>query len=134
MYMGMTLVRIKGAVMEATVAGMPPVLIYRASAHDVEQVTLKGMPLGAFSDFPFELRSLRLDAGDVVALMSDGFPERFNQAGETLDLPAVIDVLRNAGTKSPKEIIDVFLQKGEEWANGTPQNDDMTFVVVKKLL
>jgi serine phosphatase RsbU (regulator of sigma subunit) len=134
MYMGMTLVRIKGAVMEATVAGMPPVLIYRASAHDVEQVTLKGMPLGAFSDFPFELRSLRLDAGDVVVLMSDGFPERFNQAGETLDLPAVIDVLRNAGTKSPKEIIDVFLQKGEEWANGTPQNDDMTFVVVKKLL
>lgn len=132
-YMGMTLVRIRGDEMETTAAGMPPVLIYRASTHQVEQVTLRGMPLGAFSDFPFEHRSLQLGAGDTLVLMSDGYPERFNQARETLDLSAIIDLLRKTGTQSPQEIIDLFLQKGEEWANGSPQNDDMTFVVIKKL-
>jgi serine phosphatase RsbU (regulator of sigma subunit) len=132
-YMGMTVVRIRGGDMETAATGMPPILVYRASTHEVEQVTLKGMPLGAFSDFPFEHRSLQLSARDTVVLMSDGYPERFNQAGETLDLTAVIDLLRKAGTKSPQEIIDLFLKNGEEWANGGPQNDDMTFVVIKKL-
>jgi serine phosphatase RsbU (regulator of sigma subunit) len=132
-YMGMTLVRIKGAEMEATAAGMPPILIYRASTHEVEQVTMKGMPLGAFSDYPFEHRSLQLNAGDTVVLMSDGYAERFNQAKETLDLSTAIDLLQEAGSRSPQEIIDLFLRKGEEWANGSPQNDDMTFVVIKRI-
>ena len=132
-YMGMTLVRIRGGEMEATAAGMPPILIYRASTHEVEQVTMKGMPLGAFSDYPFEHRSLQLNAGDTVVLMSDGYSERFNQAKETLDLSTAIDLLQEAGSRSPQEIIDLFLRKGEEWANGSPQNDDMTFVVIKRI-
>lgn len=131
-YMGMTIVRIRANELEAAAGGMPPILIYRASSSEVEMVTMKGMPLGAFSNYPFEHNSVHLDAGDTVVLMTDGFPERFNQAGETLDLSVVIDLLRMVGTKAPGVIIDLFLRKGKEWANGSPQNDDMTFVVIKK--
>ncbi len=132
-YMGMTLVRFTGRDMNATVAGMPPILVYRSATHEVQQVTLKGMPLGAFSEFPFERRSEQLNAGDVVVLMSDGYTDRFNEGEETLDLTSAIDVLRNNGGKTPQEIIESFLRNGEQWANGSPQNDDMTFVIIKKL-
>lgn len=35
-YMGMTIVRIKGTELHVAVAGMPPLLVYRASTHEVE--------------------------------------------------------------------------------------------------
>lgn len=91
------------------------------------------MPHGAFSDYPFEHRSVQLNAGDAVVLMSDGYPERFNEEKETLDFSAAIELLREIGTQSAKQIIDLFMRKGEEWANGSQQNDDITFVVIKKL-
>jgi serine phosphatase RsbU (regulator of sigma subunit) len=38
----------------------------------------------------------------------------------------------NAG-KSVKEIVEVFLSAGEEWRETRPQDDDTTFIVIKKL-
>jgi hypothetical protein len=31
----------------------------------------------------------------------------------------------------PREIIEHFVGAGDRWANGRPQNDDVTFVVLK---
>jgi serine phosphatase RsbU (regulator of sigma subunit) len=39
--------------------------------------------------------------------------------------------LSEAATRSPQEIIDHFVQAGEDWANSRPQDDDITFVVLK---
>jgi serine phosphatase RsbU (regulator of sigma subunit) len=33
--------------------------------------------------------------------------------------------------KNPKEIISHLVDAGEKWANGNPQKDDMTFLVIK---
>ncbi len=63
---------------------MPHALVHRAATGTVESVPLKGMPLGGFADYPYTTRTLRLDPGDTVVLMSDGFPELFNDAGEML--------------------------------------------------
>jgi serine phosphatase RsbU (regulator of sigma subunit) len=31
----------------------------------------------------------------------------------------------------PQEIIDIFVKIGDKWAGGRPQDDDVTFVVLK---
>jgi len=31
----------------------------------------------------------------------------------------------------PQEIIEVFLKVSDQWADGRPQDDDVTFVVLK---
>jgi serine phosphatase RsbU (regulator of sigma subunit) len=131
-YMGMTIIRLQGNEMTAAIAGMPPVLVYRARTREVEHVTLKGMPLGAFSDFPFQWKIMKLDTNDVVVLLSDGYTERFNNQRETLDLPRAMTVLKENGLKAPHEIIEVFMRDAEEWANGVNQADDVTLVVIKK--
>ena len=51
MFMSMLLLRVKGKTAAVSSAGMPSPLIYRASTREVEEVTLKGMPLGAFFEF-----------------------------------------------------------------------------------
>ena len=110
---------------------MPYPLIYRAATQTVEEVILKGMPLGAFTNFPYEQKELQLAVGDTIILMSDGFPEMFNDKQETLDYSRVKEIVREVGDKSPQEIIDHLLKIGESWASGKTQDDDVTIVVLK---
>ncbi len=89
------------------------------------------MPLGRFSDFPYQTTEAKLCPGDVVLLMSDGFLEMFNANDETLDEPRAVESFREAADRSPQDIIVHLLQKGRDWAGGRAQRDDVTFVVMK---
>ncbi len=130
-YMTLLLVRINGPRLSICGAGMPPVLIHRAATQQVEEIDLRGMPLGCVPDFPYEQRELTLAAEDVILLMSDGFAERFNATGEILGYEQAKKILAVTASQSVHEIIQRFVQIGETWAAGEPQNDDVTFVVVK---
>jgi serine phosphatase RsbU (regulator of sigma subunit) len=66
-----------------------------------------------------------------VVVLSDGFPERFNAAGEILGYARAAAVLREIADCSAKEIIARYVAVGDEWANGRAQDDDVTFVVLK---
>lgn len=131
LYMALLLVRLKDHRISASSAGMPPILIYRSATGLVERLVTKGMPLGGFSDFPYQTREAGLSPGDVVLLMSDGILEMFNANDEILDEPRVVESFREAAVGSPRDIIAHLLQKGREWAGGRPQVDDVTFVVMK---
>ncbi len=130
-YMTLLLVRISDARLAICGAGMPPVLIHRAATRQVEEIDLKGMPLGSVPDFTYEQRRLQLAPGDVILLMSDGFTERFNPRRETLGYDLAKTVLLDVAQQSAQDIIQRFVQTGEAWGSGSPQNDDTTFVVIK---
>jgi serine phosphatase RsbU (regulator of sigma subunit) len=131
LFMAMTLVRLKGNHLQCSVAGMPPILIYRAATHTIEEIPLHGIPLGGLSNYPYRQAETFLSGGDVVMLLSDGLPERFNAAGEMFDYERCNDsLLANAHT-SPQSVIDGLLQTSEDWAAGRMADDDMTFVVLK---
>ena len=131
LFMGLTMIKLKGRRMKISSAGMPPTLIYRAEKGLVEEVMIKAMPLGSISNYRYRDLECALDRGDVVVLMSDGFPERFNQDGEMFDYFRAKQSLVEAASCSPHEIVDHFVKAGDRWANGRPQNDDITFVVLK---
>jgi len=131
LYMGMTLVRIKDSKLTASAAGMTPLFIYRQNTTEIEEITLKGMPLGAHSGFKYQTAETGLSPGDVILLMSDGFPELFNEKGEMLDYPAVIKNFKEAAHLTPDEIATHLMSAGEKWREGRPQDDDITFVILK---
>ena len=131
LYMALLLVRLKDHEITASSAGMPPILIYRSATGQVDRLVTKGMPLGVFSDFPYQTREAKLSSGDVVLLMSDGILEMFNANDETLDEPRVVESFKEAAGKSSGDIINHLMQKGKEWAGGRSQVDDVTFVVMK---
>ena len=41
------------------------------------------------------------------------------------------EILPHIAMNSPQEIIDHLVKIGEDWASGRPQDDDVTFVVIK---
>lgn len=131
LYMALQIVRIKDSHLEVCSAGMPPLLIYRAAAKRVEEITLKALPLGFVPELPSQKRKTQLAPGDTVLMMSDGFPERFNEQGEVFDDHRAQAAFEKIGRLSPEKIIAGLAQAGENWAGGQPRNDDETFVVLK---
>jgi serine phosphatase RsbU (regulator of sigma subunit) len=129
--MCMMILKIRNKKLEIASAGMPSALIYRNNHGKVEEILLKGMPLGAVKQFPYYKENYDLNSGDVILLMSDGFPERFTANKEMIDYEKSKEILAETGSGSLNEIIDQFVKYGDEWANGHPQEDDVTFVAVK---
>jgi len=131
LFMAMTIAKVNGYQMTLGSAGMPSALIYRAARRVVEEISLRGVPLGSLTAYPYRECSLNLAPGDVVVLMSDGYPERFNGKNEMLGYGSAKSVLLEIAILPPQEIIEVFVKIADKWADGRPQDDDMTFVVMK---
>jgi len=131
LYMALTLMNIKDHNVDISSAGMPPLLISRARTGTLETVSLKGTPLGAFSNSIYKSRSLQLEKGDTMLLFSDGLPELFNKDGEMFEYRRVAELFKEACPRAPDEII-AFLKKSRGlWLDGNPPDDDITFVVIK---
>lgn len=130
-YMALALGRLCGGVLELAGAGMPPALIHRAATGAIEEVPLKGLPLGSFPDFPYAQAHLSLTSGDTVLLMSDGLPELFNAAGELLGYERITEVFRETADAAPEEIIKRLVQTAERWRGERLQNDDVTLLLLK---
>ncbi len=131
LYMAMTLVTFAGNRVTLAVAGMPPALIYRADEDLVEEILLGGMPLGGFIGAEREEASFDLQSGDTILLMSDGLPEMLNPENEMLDYPKMKELFEEVSDQPPKAIIDHLFKASTSWADGEPQADDITLVVIK---
>ncbi len=129
--MALTILRIDNWHLTASGAGMPPMLIYRHATKELQEINFKGMPLGGLMKFPYKDEHCELVASDKVILMSDGFPERLNPHGEMLDYPQAYQIIREVADQSPQKMIDHLARKADEWADGRPQDDDVTFVVIQ---
>jgi len=131
LYMSLMLLKIKDSRITASAAGMPPILIYRNQERRVEEVAIKGLPLGGPTGSAYRELNRKIAPGDTILLMSDGFPELFNEDMEMLDYAGVKEIFKETTQKSPKEIITHLKESAERWLNGKPQDDDITFVVLK---
>ncbi len=131
LYMSFALARLKERQLELVGAGMPEALIYRADSAEVESVELKGMPLGSSLDYQYTLKTATLHKNDVLVLMSDGFPELTSPEGRMLGYSRAADLLKEAGERTPEEIIEYFQNTAFEWTQTERPDDDMTFLVLK---
>ena len=132
LFMALTLVRLRGNSLSFSSAGMPPVFLYHAQDQSVEEILLKGMPLGAMKNFPYGLYTGVLDVGDVLLLLSDGLPEQKNAAGELFDYARVENTFKACATMLPEEVIQHLVRAGESWMTGATQEDDLTMMVVRR--
>ncbi|MEJ2613813.1 MAG: SpoIIE family protein phosphatase [Ignavibacteriaceae bacterium] len=131
MFMALQMIRFKDSQLEICSAGMPPVLIYRKKENLVEEVVIKAVPLGVLKQFPFNSIKINVAPGDCIILMSDGFPERFNERKEMFGYERPKSVLMKMQKLSSEEIIEHLINIGNDWAGTTIQNDDITFIVIK---
>ncbi len=112
-------------------AGMPPVVIHRGTADDLEEIVLPGMPLGAMRDSVYQQRELTVAPGDCLLVMSDGFPELRSPDGEVYGYQKIYDLLRGTHASSPQATIEELAAEVERFSAEDSPSDDVTFAVIK---
>jgi serine phosphatase RsbU (regulator of sigma subunit) len=132
LYMGMTLLKLKENSFQVAAAGMPPVFIFRSAKNELEELRMKGMPLGSFDNFPYTQMAGKLEPGDSIIMMSDGFPEMFTVLKEQFGFERVRAKLQEVGHLSAARIIEELNTTTASWIGNQQQDDDITFVVIKR--
>ena len=89
------------------------------------------MPLGTVDTFSYQTVENLLEIGDAVLLMSDGFPELFNEHKELFDYFRVKILFEKVAALPANEIVQRLFEAGDKWRKTKMQNDDITFVVIK---
>jgi serine phosphatase RsbU (regulator of sigma subunit)/ligand-binding sensor domain-containing protein len=91
------------------------------------------LPLGARADACYERRTVRLVAGDVIVVFSDGVPEARNHSrGEYgYDRPRELLGRLDLSALSAEEIRDALIQDARRFSGGSHPGDDMTLVVIR---
>jgi serine phosphatase RsbU (regulator of sigma subunit) len=131
LYMALTLVVIRGREVTVASAGMPHALHYRSGTREVVPVVLKGMPLGAFNQFPYQQHHFTAASGDALLLMSDGFPEAFRPDGEILGDDRALAAYAEVATESAEAALARLVEVAKAWMDGMPPRDDLTFVAIR---
>jgi serine phosphatase RsbU (regulator of sigma subunit) len=129
--MSLHLLQFKDDQMQVIGAGMPPILYYQNSTGSVIEIESSGPPLGGFPNFNYEKSDYKLMPGDVIVVMTDGFAERRNNAKEILGWDKGKEILSRIKDHASEQIIAQFVEANDDWGEGNPQDDDVTFVVIK---
>lgn len=105
--------------------------VYRTSTRKVEAIETRGLWLGIKQDIGGDLpeQQLRLGAGDVLVLHTDGVTEATDPAGALFDDHGLARVLARAGESSAAEILGALFSA----LDGFDVTDDATVIVVKQL-
>jgi len=119
--------------LELLSAGHAPLFIYSHGKRQLEITPAHDVPLGILP----QLTSARsqvvtMQPGDLVLLITDGFLEWENSAGEQFGTGRLEEFIRSNGHLGPEEIIAELYARVLEFASGTAQQDDLTAVVIKK--
>src|SRR4051794_24506333 len=108
----------------------PALLLGRGLAGSCRRLDVGGLPLGVEADETYETDALDLNAGDVLAVFSDGIPEARNPAGVMFGRPAAETSLRHDG-HTARQIRDRILSDVRSFTDPVRQADDTTLVVVR---
>ena len=114
-------------------AGQGPLLKYDFETNTVTELAANGPPLGVIADCPFgKPDHWIMRPGDMFVLVTDGFFEWANAAGEQFGTERLAEIIRTHRTRPSVEIINRMYKEVVEFAGGTAQSDDLTAVVIKK--
>jgi ligand-binding sensor domain-containing protein/serine phosphatase RsbU (regulator of sigma subunit) len=129
--MSFTYLKIHNKKLQITSAGMPPIYYHHKDTNKLEEIVIEGMPLGAMKMAQYKTTERTLNSGDTILLLTDGLPEQMNSKDEMFDYPRVKKRYSAIINDSPETIIKKLVKSCDRWMNGTTQEDDITFVVIR---
>lgn len=112
-------------------AGHAPALLWRQASGECRRLDAEGLILGVRREFPYEQEALRLDAGDVLLLYTDGIIEAANSSFELFGEERLTDLLREAGHLPPESLIEHIFQQVRIFTGSHSFNDDVSLVVMR---
>lgn len=111
-------------------AGHEPALHYRSSEGTFTELDAKGLLLGVHKDVIYEEKSVVLEEGDFIVMMTDGVTEARTEEG-FIDEQLIQSVLLDVKEESAQTIAETVYNKLAQLQN-FHLHDDFTIVIFKK--
>ena len=96
-----------------------------------ERLESTGAPLGVSGMTPAQARTLTLNDGDTLVMVTDGILEARNAAGTLFGLEGVAAVVRANRERSAQELLDELFSAMVRHRGKHALDDDATAVIVK---
>lgn len=100
---------------------------------DPVRIETGGMALGVMEDFPYEHDSVVLEPGQTMVIYSDGIPDAIDAEENPFGVDRLVEVVRSQPVGSAYDLSKRILAAVHAHEGETPQVDDLTLVIVKRV-
>lgn len=111
-------------------AGHEPALLYKAAEDEFIELDADGLLLGVQRTVHYEERSVKLESGDFIAIMTDGVTETRTEDG-FIEEDLILSILESVKDQPAQVMADAVYQRLGELQN-FQLHDDFTIVIFKK--
>ena len=113
--------------------GHDPPLILRKDGTTTLLPLTGGIALGVVPDADYEFNTVHLAPGETTLLYTDGVPDAQNIRGERFGMDRFCRVFTDAPPEGAQEATKVVFRAVREFAQDTPQFDDVTCLALRRL-
>jgi len=119
---------------ELVSAGHGPLFVYSSETQSFRLLDAQALPLGIVPELP-DATPVKIDMkpGDIVLFITDGFFEWENNEGQQFGTARLAEAVRRYSDREPEVIIAELYDAVLHFSGGTPQKDDLTAVLIKRL-
>ncbi len=133
LYLAFAVVRIENGRATVASAGIPPILVRKATSGYVHVIPAQGIPLGIYESSSYDEAVIDLEPGDTVLIMSDGLADAFNADEEEFGYERILATFASEEHRSVDGLLLSFDSAAREWCDGESFEDDITMVAVRRL-
>jgi serine phosphatase RsbU (regulator of sigma subunit) len=114
-------------------AGHNTAYLFRRASEKIEWLVPDAYFLGMFDFASYQSRALHLDQGDILVVYSDGLTDAESPQGAIFGEKRLLEIIQQEAPSGSHAVERSCLKAIENFTEGMPQMDDITFVVVEKL-
>jgi serine phosphatase RsbU (regulator of sigma subunit) len=108
-----------------------PAYLYRAASQEIDELASVSYFLGMFPEAAWKSRPFNMLPGDTLVVYSDGLTDAENAQGEIFGESRLRETVRLAASSGT--IKEGLLQALKAFTGDTLQNDDITFLTIRKI-
>jgi sigma-B regulation protein RsbU (phosphoserine phosphatase) len=123
-------IELKTGEMTIAIAGHMPIMIRKTDGTIIEfGEEAVGVPIGVVDDFPYDVMVRTVEPGETCVIYTDGVSEAMNPDNDLYGMDRLRDLMKNSTGGHADALGKVILADVRKFANGRPQNDDITIMV-----
>jgi sigma-B regulation protein RsbU (phosphoserine phosphatase) len=108
----------------------PPYLISTQKGKSIDRLNPTGMALGVVDGAHWQQKIVKLSAGDILILYTDGITEAQNSQGVFFGEQRLLEVVRSKNCCSAREIQEAVFAEVHYFVGDRPRQDDMALTVI----
>ena len=112
-------------------AGHNSAYLYRMATNEEIWLRPTSPAIGLTEGFTIRKEDVKLEAGDILLLYTDGITEASNHQGLLWGEDNLADIIRGNANSSAEQLIQKILQAMKAHTDGSRLEDDVTLVIAK---